>query len=358
MRYKIIIVTNNYFPNEGGITTYLNFLNLGLNSLPQISSSVLKIDYSKYSNTIIRYYLLTISLINLVITGFYYKIIGYNVIIHSHSANYCLLFSYISKRLFANKALHTFHSPIDKPDFILKKFTHKLDKVGYVSNQTKELYKKLETPDNKNEFILPGGIDLKDFLNEKNYVNTHKKKSLLFVGRISKEKGVLESIKSVEKIIDDIFEYNIVGGFKTEEQKKYFRLIQDYIHKKKLSKKIILCGSKYDKELIGFYKKSDIFLLPSIWEEPAPMVIAEAFAASLPIIAFDVGGLSERIQTNKNGLLVEPNNIDLFAETISELISDTNKYQKLSMDAISTAKTKFNLENMISDHLKFYGISK
>jgi glycosyltransferase involved in cell wall biosynthesis len=88
------------------------------------------------------------------------------------------------------------------------------------------------------------------------------------------------------------------------------------------------------------------------------MVIAEAFAASLPIIAFDVGGLSERIQTNKNGLLVEPNNIDLFAETISELISDTNKYQKLSMDAISTAKTKFNLENMISDHLKFYGISK
>lgn len=88
------------------------------------------------------------------------------------------------------------------------------------------------------------------------------------------------------------------------------------------------------------------------------MVIAEAFAASLPIIAFNVGGLSERIQTNRNGLLVEPNNIDLFAESILDIILNTNKYQKLSIGAFTTAKTKFNLENMINDHLKFYGISK
>ena len=43
---------------------------------------------------------------------------------------------------------------------------------------------------------------------------------------------------------------------------------------------------------------------------------------------------------------------------IANFADTSKKYQKLSIGAFTTAKTKFNLENMINDHLKFYGISK
>ncbi len=176
MKYRILLITNNYFPNQGGITTYLNNLNEGLNSKHNIRSSVIKVDYSNYSNKAVRYLFFLFSLIYIVLFGVYNKILGFRVIVHSHSANYCLLFSYITKKTFSNIALHTFHSPINKSDFILKNFTHKLDSIGYVSNHTKQLYKKFDVPSNKSEFILPGSIDLNPFLNKKNYSEINKKK--------------------------------------------------------------------------------------------------------------------------------------------------------------------------------------
>ena len=52
----------------------------------------------------------------------------------------------------------------------------------------------------------------------------------------------------------------------------------------------------------------DVLVVPSIWYENAPLVVYSALAAGVPVVATDLGGLSETIVHGRNGLLFEPGN--------------------------------------------------
>ncbi|NLI56859.1 glycosyltransferase family 4 protein, partial [bacterium] len=66
--------------------------------------------------------------------------------------------------------------------------------------------------------------------------------------------------------------------------------------------------------------ESDIFVLPSL-SEGFPVVVLEAMASGLPVVATNVGGLPEIIQENKNGFLVEPQNPRDLAKKILFLLN-------------------------------------
>ena len=69
-------------------------------------------------------------------------------------------------------------------------------------------------------------------------------------------------------------------------------------------------------------------LVPSLWQEPFGLVVAEAMARGLPVIASNVGGPSEIITHGKNGLLVEAGDECALAVAISQLIQDPDKRQR------------------------------
>ena len=108
--------------------------------------------------------------------------------------------------------------------------------------------------------------------------------------------------------------------------------------------------------MIDEYKSADIFLLPSIWEEPAPMVVAEAFASGLPIVAFDTGGLSERITDGYNGMIIEKNNIGKFSEAIDLLLQRNDKLERFSKNAVLSAKNEFSIDSLVRRHLLAYEV--
>ena len=78
---------------------------------------------------------------------------------------------------------------------------------------------------------------------------------------------------------------------------------------------------------------SDIFVLPSPEREGLGIAIIEAMACGLPCILFDSGDVSDILKEGKNGFLVSPGNIKMFATAIAQLMEDDDLYTKMSKEA-------------------------
>ena len=86
-----------------------------------------------------------------------------------------------------------------------------------------------------------------------------------------------------------------------------------------------------------------------------PYALLEAGFASLPVIASSVGGIPEVIENEKNGLLVEKENIEQLASALSRLVDDVDLRNKLGTNLKQTITTKFSFEKMIRETFALYG---
>ncbi|MEP6683779.1 MAG: glycosyltransferase, partial [Parafilimonas sp.] len=90
---------------------------------------------------------------------------------------------------------------------------------------------------------------------------------------------------------------------------------------------------------------SDIYCLPSLWEG-FPIGLLEAMAMCKPVIATKVDGSIEIIQHNKNGMLIDAQNIEMLAETMNNLISNKNLRIQLGKQARNTIIKDFDVCKM------------
>jgi glycosyltransferase involved in cell wall biosynthesis len=74
--------------------------------------------------------------------------------------------------------------------------------------------------------------------------------------------------------------------------------------------------------LADVYSELDVLVVPSIWDENSPLVVSEAFAAGVPVVAADVTGLREVIAHGRDGLLVPPNDPGALAEVMARVACD------------------------------------
>ena len=109
-----------------------------------------------------------------------------------------------------------------------------------------------------------------------------------------------------------------------------------YIKEKKLDQTVLLDGLVQD--MPSFYKKLDIFVLPSLQPEPFGLVVIEAMSYGLPVIATNHGGPTEIIENGKDGYLVRYDSADEMAARIMELVNDKEK--RLLMGALGQKKKK------------------
>jgi len=87
--------------------------------------------------------------------------------------------------------------------------------------------------------------------------------------------------------------------------------------------------------------------------EPFGLVIIEAMMAGRVVIASDVSGPSEIVENNVNGILIKPNDSKVLAETISHLLGNKNRIEDLAREARKCAKSRFDLENNMSNLMHF-----
>lgn len=97
----------------------------------------------------------------------------------------------------------------------------------------------------------------------------------------------------------------------------------------------------------------DIFMLASI-SEGLPISVVEAMMASRPILATNVGGLSEIIQQGENGFLVEPNNPDQLANQLIELVKNRDLRIRIGENAFKYARANLSINNMVAQYEQLY----
>lgn len=205
-------------------------------------------------------------------------------------------------------------------------------------------------------YILPSGIDLKIF--KKSLKNRKKlrkklkipaeKKVLISIGRMGKEKNVEFLLKSFAEILKekkDVLLLLVGDG-------PYLQEFKDISDKLGISHSVIFIGKIPHKEIISYYQAGDVFIFSSLTDTQG-IVILEALACGLPVVALKDEALTDIVLNNKNGFLVKNQSTKVFAEKIIKVLDDKVVYKKFSQKAIAIAK-KFSEENVAKKLSEIY----
>ena len=169
---------------------------------------------------------------------------------------------------------------------------------------------------------------------------------LLYVGRLSKEKGVDTALKTVGHLTSKFGMKNLTLDIIGEGDKKYEENL--YVLSDSLSLKgyVNFRGKLLPEEVLREYNNYDILLVPSIWEAFG-LIIIEAMSQGLPVIASRVGGISGIIKNEETGLLVAPGDPVRMAEAVKKLVNNPSLYEKLSRKGIKRVQEEYTNEKII-----------
>jgi glycosyltransferase involved in cell wall biosynthesis len=160
-----------------------------------------------------------------------------------------------------------------------------------------------------------------------------------FIGRITLQKDPVTLIKAFKEVIQQqpkAFLLIVGDGDMKEETVKLAKEL-------KIENKIIFENFRTDVADILF--SSNIYCLPSLWEG-FPIGLLEAMAMCKPVIATKVDGSIEIIQHNKNGVLIDSENIQMLAEAMNKLINNKNLRTQLGTEARNTIVKDFDVCKM------------
>lgn len=222
---------------------------------------------------------------------------------------------------------------------------HKNIQVIFQNDNDLNFISKIAKLDKKNLILIKGsGVDLTKFRFSKLPKN---EPIVLFPARLVKNKGIREFVNAA-KILKGSARFVISGMIDNESP--------DRIPEKTLNlwinNKIIEYWG-YCKNMPEILTKSTLVVLPS-YREGLPKVLCEAAAIGRPVITTDVPGCRDAILENKTGILIPVRNSNLLAREIKTLLLNKNKMDYFGINGRNLAEEKFNLKNIVDEHLRIY----
>lgn len=175
---------------------------------------------------------------------------------------------------------------------------------------------------------------------------------LLFVGRLSKEKNIpflFSAFKTVLSARNDA-RLLIVAGGPIEEGLKTLSASMG------ISGNTVFAGQKPYPRVLDYFKAGDIFVFSSK-SETQGLVIAEAKACGLPVVAVDSYGINDSVENGRDGFLV-PENINEFAGKILLLLNDPGLRERMSASAAKDSVRDFSSKNVAKKVLSVYNSLK
>lgn len=178
---------------------------------------------------------------------------------------------------------------------------------------------------------------------DKNICNTDiNQKEIIYIGRISPEKGWDVFIECAEKLKNYDYQFVIYGT--GPQKKKMLRQIK----KKRLSN-IHYCGTVSNEKIFSIMANANIIMVPSYYEELGSVVL-EAGIMQKNVIASDVGGLSELLSNNK-GYLVHAGCVNDFCNAIKYIIENNLSYGRNLYDYVVQ---EYDILNSVEKYYKIY----
>lgn len=212
------------------------------------------------------------------------------------------------------------------------------------------------------------GVDPQKFAAAQN--QNGSKKRLLYVGRVSPEKGIHIFLEAFSKVAQQFpeTELQIIGppgqapfefiillnqedpqvssltsfyqGHLKNSRQNYLEQLQQQIPAT-LKKQINFLGPISHSHLPQHYRQADVLIFPSVWDEPFGIPLVEAMACQIPVIATQSGGMPEIVQHQQTGLLVERGNASDLAQAIIQLLKDDDLRRRMGQAGYKRVEQHF-----------------
>jgi len=170
---------------------------------------------------------------------------------------------------------------------------------------------------------------------------------LLFAGRVAKEKGLHTAIDALALIRREVgappVRLTVAGP------------AQDAEYLAAIRQRVDVCGLRSQVNFVGpvsrdamplLYRNHDVFLLPSVWEEPFSIGLLEAMASGLAVVGTTTGGSREILRDGENALTFSPEDPPELARQVCRLF-DPALRARLGREARRDVQERFTLEDMI-----------
>ncbi len=213
--------------------------------------------------------------------------------------------------------------------------------ITVVSDALQDYVKQLYP--NQKTSIIPMGCDVSRFSSEhrkENFFGQGDRKVVLFVGRLAEKKGVTYLIDAMKKVDNAVLV--IVGKGDLEPGLRQ--------QAKALGDKVVFAGPKTHDELPEIYASADVFVAPSVTaadgdKEGFGLVILEAMASGVPVVASRSGGIVDIVKDEENGLLCDEKDVEKLSVNISRVLEDEALSAKLKTAAGHTVE-QYSYDNI------------
>ena len=181
--------------------------------------------------------------------------------------------------------------------------------------------------------VIYNGIEVEKYKFEK-----QKNGYLFFLGRISKDKGILEAIEVAKKTKHKLV---IAARISPVDQEFYEQKVKPLID----GKEIKYIGEINFKNKVAWLAGAKALVFPIKWEEPFGLVVTEAFACGTPVLTTRFGSMPEIIKNGYNGFI---------SENIGEMIKQVGELDEIKPANCRSSALEFSSQKMVADHEKLY----
>ena len=184
--------------------------------------------------------------------------------------------------------------------------------------------------------IVPNGIDTRRFRPDHEPVpelRTEGMKTLLFVGRMEQRKGfgiLLEAYAQLRRRRADI---RLVAVGDGPQREGYERQVDSFG-----IPDVLFSGRVSDEMVPRYYTSADLFCSPATGGESFGIVLLEAMASGVPVLASAIPGFTAVVQAGKDGLLVPPEQPRVLAQAIDTLLNDEGLCATMRRNGLRTAR--------------------
>lgn len=244
----------------------------------------------------------------------------------------------LSKLLFKKKFIVNYGYPYAQTALVEGKVIHSffyrlleklvLNWASYIIVTSKFIQNRLSSYSDR-LILIPNGVDTKLF---KPITKTQKEFSVMFVGRLEKQKNLFMLINAIALLEKRLRKVLFIGDGSLKNSLLKYAREKDV--KLSIYKKIS------HNNLVKYYNQAQVFVLPSV-VEGNPKVLLEAMSCGLPVIGNNVEGIREIIKDGKNGLIFY-NSQDSLKKSMTRLLASSKLRLKLSSNARVYIESNFN----------------
>lgn len=163
-----------------------------------------------------------------------------------------------------------------------------------------------------------------------------------FIGSLLPQKGVHVLVRALQSFSRDQIEGHLFGS----GPKAY----EDMLHEID-AKDLVKFHGRYDvQQLPELLKHVDVVVIPSIWEDCAPLVVAEALAARCPVVGSRIGGIPDFVDEGKTGFLVDPRNAPGLASALFQFVRDPGLLGRMQRNILAPRGFDAYLDELVGHY--------